>query len=59
MKIDIVNPIPPKKLTPIIDFQFKSLGSLLIFSLTERKLNRQIPIGLPKSNPKAIPIVYE
>jgi len=58
MNIDIVKPIPPKKLTPKIDFQFKSSGRLLIFSLTDKKLNSHIPIGFPMSNPNAIPMVY-
>ena len=57
MNIDMVNPIPPKKLTPNKDFQLRSSGSELIFDLTERKLNSQIPKGFPIIKPRAIPIV--
>jgi hypothetical protein len=36
INIDIVKPIPPRKLTPNMDFQFKSVGSSLILNFTER-----------------------
>ena len=37
MNMDMVNPMPPKKPTPTIDFQFKSLGSLQIPKVTAKK----------------------
>lgn len=55
IKIDMVKPMPPKNPTPIIDFQFKSSGSLQIPKLTAKKLIRTIPIGFPITNPKEIP----
>ena len=56
-KIDIVKPIPPKNPTPIIDFQFKSLGSWQIPDFTAKKLNAKIPRGFPMMSPNAIPIL--
>ena len=55
MNMDMVNPMPPKKPTPIIDFQFKSCGSLQTPKVTAKKLNRTIPMGLPIISPKEIP----
>lgn len=56
-KIDIVKPIPPKKPTPIIDFQFKSPGSWQIPNFTAKKLRAKIPRGFPTMSPKAIPML--
>jgi hypothetical protein len=55
IKIDIVNPIPPKKPTPKIDFQFRSPGSLQSPNVTAKNVNRKIPNGLPTISPTAIP----
>ena len=55
MNMDMVNPMPPKNPIPIIDFQFKSCGSLQIPHVTAKKLNRTIPRGLPIINPKEMP----
>ena len=54
IKIDIVNPIPPKKPTPKINFQFKSSASLQNPNVTARNVNRKIPKGLPTIRPAAI-----
>ena len=54
-KIDIVNPIPPKKPTPKIDLQFKSPGSLQSPNATAKNVNRKMPNGLPTISPTAIP----
>lgn len=54
-KIDIVKPIPPKNPTPIMDFQFKSLGSSHIPSFTAKKLRAKMPRGFPTMSPNAIP----
>ena len=40
MKIDIVNPIPPRNPTPITVFQVKSAGSLQNPAETAKKLKR-------------------
>ena len=56
-KIDIVKPIPPKNPTPIIDFQFKSLGSSQIPDFTAKKLRVKIPRGFPTMSPNAIPML--
>ena len=57
MKIDIVNPIPPKNPTPMIVLQFKSEGSLQIPKETAASEKTKIPNGFPTINPKAIPIL--
>ena len=57
IKIDIVNPIPPKKPTPTIDFQFNSSGSLQRPNVTAKNVNRKMPNGLPIISPSAIPIL--
>ena len=54
-KIDIVNPIPPNRPTPKIDFQFKSVGSLQSPNRTAKNVKRKIPKGLPIISPSAIP----
>jgi hypothetical protein len=56
-KIDMVNPIPPRKETDISCFQFDPLGSLQIPILTKINVNRTIPIGFPKTSPKKMPSV--
>jgi len=58
MKIDIVNPIPAKKPTPIIFFQFKSSGNCVILNFTIKKVNNTMPNGFPITNPKIIPNEY-
>ena len=55
IKIDIVNPMPPKNPTPIIDFQFKSSGSLQSPNETAKNVNRKMPSGFPTISPAAIP----
>ena len=55
IKIDIVNPMPPKNPTPTIDFQFKSSGSLQSPNETAKNVNRKIPNGFPTISPAAIP----
>lgn len=54
-KIDMVKPIPAKKPTPKMDFQFKSVGSLQSPNATAKNVNKKIPKGLPIINPSAIP----
>ncbi len=39
MKIDMVNPIPPRNPTPMTVFQVKSFGSLHMPAETAKKLN--------------------
>lgn len=51
----MVNPIPPKKPTPTMEAQDKSLGNLLIPKREAIKQNRNIPMGLPKLKPVKIP----
>ena len=46
IKIDIVNPMPPKKPTPKIDFQFMSSGSLQSPNVTAKNVNRKMPLIL-------------
>ena len=55
IKIDIVNPIPPKKPTPKTDFQFISLGNLHKPIYTVIKVIKNIPRGFPIIRPNAIP----
>ncbi len=55
MKMDIVNPIPPKSPTPKIAFQFKSFGSLQNPNFTAKNEKTKIPIGLPTMSPRAMP----
>ena len=55
IKIDIVNPIPPKSPTPKIAFQFKSFGSLQNPNFTAKNEKTKIPIGLPTMSPRAMP----
>ena len=55
IKIDIVNPIPANNPTLKIDFQFKSVGSLLKPNRTARNVATKIPTGLPTINPSAMP----
>ena len=54
-KMDIVKPIPPKKPTPITDFQFRPSGSLQMPKLTATKVRTNIPKGFPTTKPRAIP----
>lgn len=56
-KIDMVNPIPPRKETEMSCFQFDPLGSLQIPVLTKMAVNMTIPIGFPKTSPRKIPNV--
>ena len=55
MNILIVKPMPPKKDTPKMYFQFKSPGSDAIFALTAKYETRKIPTNFPTSNPNMIP----
>ena len=54
-KIDMVNPIPPRKETEISCFQFYPLGSLQIPVLTKMNVNNAIPKGFPRTSPRKIP----
>ena len=54
-KIDIVNPIPAKRPTPKIDFQFRSVGNLQRPNVTAKKVKINIPNGLPTISPSAMP----
>ena len=56
-KIDMVNPIPPRKETDINCFQFDPLGSLQIPIFMKMNVNSVIPIGLPRTSPRKIPSV--
>ena len=47
MKIDMVNPIPPKNPAPIIFFHFRSLGKAQSPKPVPIKENNQIPNGFP------------
>ena len=55
IKMDMVNPMPPKSPIPIIELQFKSLGSLQKPNFTAVNVIAKMPNGLPEINPKAIP----
>ena len=58
IKMDIVKPIPAKKPTPKIPFQFISPGSFAIRNKIAAKLKIIMPKGFPTINPKAIPMLY-
>lgn len=51
MKIDIVNPIPPKKETPIICLELISKGMSINFNFFDKKIMAEIPKLLPITNP--------
>ena len=55
IKIDMVNPMPPKNPTPIIDFQFKSDGNWQIPSFTATKVNAKSPTAFRQSTLKQCP----
>lgn len=55
IKIDIVNPIPAKNPTPIMLFQFNSIGFLQKPRNTAMNVNKKIPNGFPIINPELIP----
>lgn len=55
IKIDIVNPIPPKSPTPKMDFQLSLFGSLQSPIDTAINVKRKMPNGLPTMRPSAIP----
>lgn len=57
-KMDIVNPIPPRKPAPIICFQDTSLGSCDNPILTANALNRKMPSGFPTNKPTKIPKLF-
>ena len=59
MKIDIVNPMPPKNPAPSMFFHFKSLGKVQSPNPTPINEKSQIPIGFPKINPTRIPMLLE
>ena len=56
IKIDMVNPIPPKKPAPNNFFILKSLGNFANPISIARYENTIIPKGLPIIRPKIIPI---
>ena len=58
MKMDMVNPIPPKNPIPNNEFQFMSSGNEVNFSLTAKKQNIKIPTVFPNPNPKMMPNEY-
>lgn len=58
IKIDMVNPIPPKKLAPIICFHFKSDGKAQIPTNTAENENKQIPKGFPMTKPINTPMLF-
>ena len=58
MKIDIVNPIPPRIPAPTICPQFKSDGKRHRPIATARKHNNVTPNGLPKIKPAMLPTVF-
>ena len=55
-KIDIVNPIPARIVTPISTSQFTFVASRTILNLVSRYTARDIPNGFPKNKPKITPI---
>ena len=57
MKMDMVNPIPPKIPTLKMFFQFRSAGSLQSLIFVAIKVRRQMPKGFPIINPTAMPIL--
>lgn len=59
IKIDIVNPIPPKKPAAMICFQSTSSGNSDKPILTAKKLNKAMPKGLPTSNPAKMPKLFD
>jgi hypothetical protein len=56
IKIDIVNPIPPKILTAKIWNQFVPIGLAAKPPFMARKLKIKIPRGFPSIRPAIIPI---
>ena len=59
MKMDIVNPMPPSNPTPITWFQLMPFGNVHNPNVTEIKLKRKIPSGLPRINPERIPMLTD
>ena len=55
MKIDIVNPIPPRNPTAINWFQFVLLGNVVNFNFIAIKIKETMPSGFPMVSPKKIP----
>jgi len=55
MKMDMVNPMPPRKPAPMICLQNKSPGNWDKPNFTAKTLNKTMPSGLPKNNPAIIP----
>ena len=55
MKIDIVNPMPPKKPIPRIYTHFTSAGKEHMPELTPALEKSHIPKGFPNINPAIIP----
>ena len=55
IKMDIVKPIPPKRLTPKICFQLTPLGNFASPDFIIRKLAVKIPSGFPITNPTITP----
>lgn len=55
IKRDMVNPIPPSMLTPVICRQLTPEGSGALNILKAIKANREIPRGFPITNPSIIP----
>ena len=58
IKIDIVNPMPPKNPAPKICFHFKSDGNVQKPMDTAKNENKQIPNGLPITKPINIPMLF-
>ena len=59
MKMDMVNPIPPRKPAPMICLHDTSPGNWDKPSLTAKTLNRAIPSGLPKNKPAKMPMLLD
>ena len=55
IKMDMVKPMPPNSPAPATCFHFKSLGRAYNPSQAPNAENKNMPIGLPKTNPVKIP----
>ena len=58
MKMDMVNPMPPKKPAPIMCFQVRSAGNWDKPTLTASRLNSDMPSDFPANRPAKIPRLF-
>ena len=59
IKIDMVNPIPPRKAAPTRSLYLISSGNFAKPNLMAKRENKTMPNGFPKSSPVKIPAVWK